>query len=357
MIELKKNDYCIAEVANRDSDGKDKGPKKMVLMKVTGHSKDGLEVIGRVEHLPHIKEVTVTPRTKDVVLRLGKYPKPGKVYGFDLGSLLIGSKEHPTFGELHFFTNPDEKSVDSLWNALDNVSEKLKKNGLLKVFELPCVYEVTPKHGKYAGKYIHPANIEKSPGRIQISVGEDVLENASIGNYTYVLAHEIGHLVHFQCLAEYPKLNAQWVELFSSTIGPRVVDSERCMELGKTVMSNVELGLKGFFSESDEDTKAELKLILKWIKEVKGITSKELDLLLQAETKSATKAFKAAWPVVDVVSKSLQPIITEYATQNFRETFAEAFAFYLCGKKLPEHVKELTEKSLSLIRNHLKSID
>lgn len=357
MIEVKKGEYCIAEVGDKDTDGNAKGQKKLVLLKVTGHSKDGQSVIGRLERQPHIKEVTVTPALTEVLINLGKKPKPGKVYGFDLSMLYLGSREHSSFGDLYFFTRPEDKAVDSLWTALDTVTEKLKKVGLSKIFDLPCVFEIVPKHGKYAGRYFHPKDVEKNPGRIQLSVGEEILEHASIGNYTYVLAHELGHLIHFQCLSEYPKLNAQWVELYSETIGPLVVEGERCVELGKMIMGNTELGLKGFWAEVDEETKAELKLILKWIKEVKGITIKELDLLLQADTKSATKAFKDAWPKVDINSKSLKPIITEYATVNFRETFAESFAFYVCGKKLPPHVTELMEKSISLARNYLKTLD
>ncbi len=356
MVDAKKGEYCIADVSNKDSDGNDKGEKKRVLFKVTGSTSDGKEIHGRLEKTPHIQEVTVSARRSDVILNLGKHPKPGKVYGFDLGRLYLGSKEHKAFGEIHFFTNPDEKEVKSLWNALDTVTEKLNKHRLSGVLELPCVFEVVPKHGKYAGMYMHSKNLDTTPSRLSISIGEDVLETASIGNYTYVMAHELGHLIHFQCLSEYPKLNAQWVELFAGTIGPRVVEAERCLEIGKSLLANTELGLRGFQGEADEETKDDLKLILKWLREVKSVTSKEIDLLLQADTKSATKAFKAAWPGVDIVSKSLKPTITEYATKNYRETVAEAMAFYLCGKKLPEDVTELVEKSFSLARNHLKAV-
>ena len=355
MIEVKKGEYCIADVSDKDSEGKDKGAPKRVLFKVTGSSSDGKEVHGRLEKCPHIQELTVEAHRKDIILNLGKYPKPGKVYGFDLAQLYLGSKEHKAFGELHFFTNPEEKAVASLWSALDNVHDKLRKHGLSGLLELPCTFEVVPKHGKYAGVYMHSKNLDKVPSRLKISVGDDVLETASIGNYTYIMAHELGHLAHFQCLADYPKLNAQWVELFSSTIAPSYVEAERCMEIGKTLLANTEMGLRGFQSEADEETRSDLKLILKWLKEMKGVTSKEVDLLLQADTKSATKAFKAIWPQIDILSKGLRPVITEYATVNYRETFAESFAFYLCNKKLPERVTELIEKSFSLARNHLKT--
>lgn len=355
MIEVKKGEYCIANVSDKDANGGSKGAPKMVLFKVTGSTGDGREVHGRVERNPHIKEVTVSAQRNEVLLNLGKHPKPGKVYGFDLGRLYLGSREHHAFGEFHFFTNPEEKTTESLWNSLDTVSEKLTKHRLAGLLELPCVFEVVPKHGKHSGLYTHPKNLEKTPAQLSISVGEEILEHASIGNYTYVVLHELGHLMHFQCLAEYPKLNAQWVELFSSTIGPTYVEAERCLEIGKTLLANTEMGLRGFHSEADEDTKGDLKLILKWLREIKGVTSKEIDLLLQADTKSATKAFKANWPVVDIMSKGLKPVITEYATVNYRETFAEAFAFYMCGKKLPAEVTELVEKSIGLARNFLKS--
>lgn len=355
MIEVKKGEYCVAEVAKKDADGNEKGPRKLTLMKVTGFSGGGDEVIGRVENLPHIKEVQISVPPKNIVLGLGKRPRAGKVYGFDVSQLYLGSREHDTFGDLHFFTRPEDQAVNALWSALDSVHDRLKKHGLTRLLDLPCVYEVVPKSGKYAGKYIHSGDIEKTPGRIQVSVGEEVLEAASLGNYTYVMAHELGHLAHFQCLADYPKLNAKWIELYATTIKPRVIEAERCVDLGKMVMANPETGLKGFYSEADDETKSEIKLILKWIKEVKGVTVRELDLLLQADSKSASKAFKASWPQVDVVSKDLKPVISDYACKNWRETFSEAFAFYLCGKKLPDPVVELVESSFSIIRNHLKT--
>lgn len=355
MITAKKGEYCIANVSDKDANGDPKGKSKLVLFKVTGSSGDSDEIHGRVERTPHIKEVSVSASPKDIVINLGKKPFPGKVYGYDLSRLYLGSREHSAFGDIHFFTRPEEKSVDSLWNALDNVAERLRKNGLSKLLELPCVYEVVPKHGKYAGMYHHPKDVEKTPGRVSISVGQEVLEAASIGNYTYVMAHEIGHLAHFQCLADYPKLNAQWVEMFSRTIGPSKVSGERCYEIGKTLLANPEMGLKGFSAEADDETKADLKLILKWLREIKNVKSKEIDLLLQADSKTAIKTFKATWPTVDILSKGLKPSVTEYATVSWRELFAEAFAFYVCGKKLPMEVTELMEKSLSIIRNTLKA--
>ena len=359
MIEVKKGDYCIASVDRKsrnadDGESEGKMDKKLVLIKVTGSSNSGKEVIGRLEEYPHIKQVTVTPKATDVFINLGRTPRPGKAYGFDLEAIYLGPKEHDVFGELHFFTNPDEKATKQLWSSLDDVAKRLKKHSLSKLVDLPCVYEVTPKHGKYAGMFYHSGDLEKVPHRIQISIGEKTLETASIPNYTYVMMHELGHMVHLHCLKNYPKLNAQWIEMYTQTIGPLSIEADRCKEIGAAV-ATTEGGLKAYMSEADDEAKAELKLILKWIKEVKSLTAKELDQLIAADTKSAMRAFKASWPQVDIASKDLKPMVSEYACRNVKELFAEAFAFYMCDKKLPDRIIELLEKSLTLVRGELKS--
>lgn len=348
--DINKGDYCVAEVANEE------GKAKRYLLKVTGFSSDGKEINSRLEDVPHIKEVGITVQSKQVILNLGRKPYPGKVYGFDLERLYLTSHEHDAFGDVHFFCRPSKEEIKKLWSSMDHVAEKLKKHGLSRVFELPCTVEVIPKNGKYAGRYIHPANLTKNPGRLQFSVGEETLKTASINSYSYVVFHELGHLIHFQALKDFPKLNAQWVELYSSSIGPLAVTGERSMEIGKSLLANPEAGMKGFYSEADEETRAELKLILKWVREIKNIHTKELDLLLRADSKSAIKVFKSIWPIIDVQSKALKPIISEYATKDVFECVAESFAFYMCNKKLPERVTELLEKSLGLARGAMKKL-
>lgn len=40
------------------------------------------------------------------------------------------------------------------------------------------------------------------------------------------------------------------------------------------------------------------------------------------------------------------------ATKNFRELFAECFAFHLVGKKLPDPIVRLMEKTISYAKVH-----
>ncbi len=357
-MNLKKNQYCIAKIPVKARGGDDEKPRltkeKKVLFKVVNPETSSGKVIGLIENVPHIEKQSIEVDVKQIILNLGKDPVPGQIYGFDVGSLWRDTKQHDQFGDVHFFTTPDEKDIKSLWTSMDITVKRLKAHGLQDVLRLPCVYEVIPQKGKYAGMYRHPRN-EKVPGRIQISIGQDVLEKASIGNYTYVLTHEVGHLVHDQCLANYPKLNSQWVQLYLSTIAPRVVNSARCIELGADILKSSAGDLRGYISESDEDTQAELKLILKWVREMHSVTAKELNLLLGADTKSARLAFKDTWPKVDVQSKDLKPTISQYSCKSYHETFAETFAFYLADKKLPQDAKDLIEKSIGLARGYLKT--
>jgi hypothetical protein len=56
---------------------------------------------------------------------------------------------------------------------------------------------------------------------------------------------------------------------------------------------------------------------------------------------------RGLWPLRNIPRKELAPIVSEYATKNHKELFAESFAYLLTGKKLPEPIVRLLEKSIS----------
>lgn len=338
MIDFEKKDYLVVKKANKTGYG-----FKPMLIRVTGSNPE--EVTGRVEVSPHIKNETLTVPATDIILNLGRHPTPGKVYGFDLKKLYRGKSAHDEFGEIYYFTQPDEQNKARFLKALDTSASILKKHRLGFVVSSPFLFEVVPKNGKYAGMYHHSSK-EGVLSRVMLSVSDETLEGASLNNYTYVILHELGHLIHFTYLGGLKKLNSKWVELFSKTIAPRTVTASRCKELGVEAFS-LEEGVKGLYASSDDDVRNELRLISKWLREVKNVSAKEIDLLIASNAK---ETFKTVWPKVDVHSKKLSPTVSEYACKSWRELFAEAFAFHLLGKKLPANVEALMEESLTAAR-------
>lgn len=352
ISDIRKGHYVVAQVTEEDG-----SRKKPQLLKVMSLSPDTLTVIGRLEKDPHLSDSTIEVKETDLLVDLGKKPQPGKVYGYDLAKLFRTTKEHDAFGDVHFFTTPDEKNLASFWRGLDRSALCFKKNGLsFLVSKANFVLEVVPKHGKYAGMYIHSGNPEKKLPRIQLSVGDDTLATASVSSYTYVVLHEFAHMLDFQFLSEYPEINSSWLTVYATSIGPRTVSKERTQELLKALVKSGE-SLKGFYADLDEDGRSDFKLIIKWIREIKNVTPNDLSTLLTSRSDAALAVLDATWPSSIVRSKKLQPIVTEYACKSRRELFAESVSLYLLGKELPSKVRSLVEKSLSQARGFAKGLD
>ena len=155
-LRLEKRDYVFIK-------GKD-GKQKPLLLRVSQVGE--LSSLGRHERLPHLKKEQIEFKPEEVLVNLGKSPAPGKLYGYDLGSRYRKTEVHPYFGEIHYFAIPDEQSKARFERALDQTEELLKKNRLGFLLDHPTAFEVVPKHGKYAGKYIHSNNPETKPSQI-----------------------------------------------------------------------------------------------------------------------------------------------------------------------------------------------
>jgi hypothetical protein len=195
--------------------------------------------------------------------------------------------------------------------------------------------------------YKHSGKPEASPHRVLLSIGESILAKASAASYTYVYLHEHCHAIHFQLLHEQPNLNAQWVKMFTTTVSSRNLGSARLAELGKAVIG-FEGSVKDFMKSSEVEVQADVKLIFRWLHENRNLSHKEVEVLKTSKSASAKETLESVWPTSSVRSKKLKPLVTEYATRNFRELFAEACSLYIMGKELPANVVSLVEKSLTL---------
>lgn len=339
-VRFAPDDYVI--IGQQKSETK----RVMLLAKVTTTHGDSETFRAAVEDLPHLRDTVAKFKAKDVIVNFGRKPEAGKVYGFDLAKIYLGKRPHDDFNEFHFFTRVGKDIGDKLYKSADRVAKKLSKNGLSFLFGAPCVYEVVPKSTKYSGMYIPARAKQNLPARIQISVGQETLDTASLASYEYVLAHEIGHLVHLMFLRKQIGLNAKWINKYSTTIKPKIVTPAQHKALLHELPSHEEDGIKGLLASlEDDDDKVNLKLILKWMRETKGIDLREVDTLIR-DGHSSKDVLQEIWPTIPVQSKKLSPLVTEYACKNYKELFAESFAFFLLGHQLPKSIESLMERSL-----------
>jgi len=339
---IEKGRYVVAALKT------DKGRGTPFLLKVD--SVDKSIVQGTLERNSHISQLkkTVEVLVKDVVADLGTSPHYGKAYGCDTSNIYAGRKSHDDFGSLHFFYKPEKEKAKQLTDAFTKVSKSLVHAGLdFLIDPSTCIWEILPYHGeKYAGMYIRSKNVDKTPHRFQIRP-----EMMPYGEFPYVIYHELGHHLHLE-FATGKKLQAEWVRLYNTSIKVTPIKKEKSQELLDALLAGEDRPSDFKTNLSEEDT-----LVYKWIIRVIGqqhsLSIKELDLLFEAQY---FEDIRGIWPVRGVPMKDLAPIVTEYATKNFKELIAESFAFRMVGKKLPKSVDALLDKTLSYAKaNHDKS--
>ena len=327
-MKMRRGEYGIA----KQDQGKD------YLFKALSDS-DAKSVEAVLEKDSHIQGLrhTMTVALSDVVLNLGTEPHPGKVYGYDVGMLHRKRLSHDKFGDVHFFYKPDKQVLSDLKESMDKVAERLKRLDLLFLLD-NVVFEIIPYNGeKYAGMFKMSKN-EKLPKRIQLRP-----EIMPASEYPYVWYHELGHNLHLDYCKSSKKLNASWLKLFNTSIRVDTIKKDKSQQLldaligGEEPPSDFKRGL-------DEEDALAFKWLIRTIQQVNGLSIQDLDTLFEADMKDEVAK---VWPVRNISHKELAPIVSEYATMNSKELFAECFAFYMVKKKLPEPIVKLLERSIS----------
>lgn len=293
--------------------------------------------LARDAHIPTRRSaVEVVPR--DVLINLGKDPRPGKVYGVNI-ERVVGHKEHDTFGRIHFFYKPHKDVGANIMSALDKAAKILRKNRLDFVVGEE-VWEVYAPSGSRAGAYARSRKPELNPSRFRLYP-----EAVPASEYPYVLCHELAHHIHGTFM-DNTRINAAWIKLFNTSIKPSSVPKDKSLEILAGVLSHD--GPPSTFSStlSDEDTRS-FRWIMRTIQHYRSVSLKDLDTLYEGEN---LDAIEDLWPRRAIPLKELVPVVSQYATKNFHELFAESVAFYLTGKELPADVTKLVERSLSFVR-------
>lgn len=326
-IKVRKGDYCIART---------EGKKDYLFKALSDNDSKSVEaVVEKNSHIPGQRK-TLTVELSDVILNLGSKPYPGKVYGYDVSALHYKRFDHSEFGMVHYFYKPSKDVLVDLNASMDKVAKRLKKQGLSFLLN-DVLFEVYPYiSGKYAGMFLKSKQ-EGVMDRVQIHP-----EIMPASEYAYIWFHELGHRLHLSfCTSK--KLNATWLKLYMTSIKPQTVKKDTSQKLldllldGEEAPSDFKRGLE------EEDALA-FKWIVRTIQQVNAVSLKDLDTLFEAEMK---EEIRSVWPVRNIAHKELAPIVTEYATVNVKELFAEVFALYMVGKKLPDSIVKLMEKSIS----------
>jgi hypothetical protein len=317
------------------------GPSRF-LGKVTAAS-NGL-VEGYIEnnaHLPGKRALFSVPE-KAVLLKLGKSPTPGSVYGFDVTNLYTISKTHEYFGRISFFYTPKEEVSRALLKAFNKAAAILKPYG----FSLDStIWEINSPHtkGKWAGSYRHSKDTNKQPHIFSIKP-----EALQPEEYLYCILHEVAHHIHYQYMTGI-KLNATWLRLYNTSVKAQTINKDVCIRLRDALIEGEERPTD-FKTGLDEDDRLAYSWIIRTIKQDSGISISELNTLFDADYR---QDIEDLWPKRTLHKKTLKPILTEYATTNVNELIAESLAYFLLKKSLPVSISKLAEKSLSFAKANI----
>lgn len=327
---LNKKDFAVVELEGKN-----------LLVKVA--ATEGKSYIGSTQRMSRRSDGTyetrkkITFRRKDVLVNLGPSPKNGKVYGVTVEPLRE-RVETNTCGEILVFAKLDSKELSRVKTALVKSYKFLDKKGLLKV--QPAL-EIRPPSGKYSGTYqVFP----KATSDLLVLYPN--FETMDDDYLRYAILHEYGHALWFRCLSD--RSIASWIQLYAKHTALNACDEDDLSSMLEEIVSAG--SIKDFLrSADDEETKLQVKAILRHIKNLHSITQKHLDKLLRLN-----EDISSYWPsFVEFSEKNF--IISEYAATEVEEFFAEAFSFALTGKKLPKDVKKLLDKSLNRldVREHI----
>jgi len=341
-LKISAGDYGIAKMGAEDGKG------KIFLFKATAvHNGIVTGILTKDSHIRRDRE-PIEVRTKDLLAVLGDDPFPGKSFGCDTSMIYRGRKTHDVWGPIYWFYKPEKETGRAVMAAFDKTAKVITRHGLdFAIDPSTCVWEIVVFNGeKYAGMYKPSRNPDKVPHRFHIRP-----EIMQAPEYPYVIYHEFGHHIHNGFVTS-RKLNAAWVRLYNTSIRVKSIPKDKSLELLDGLLSSPENRPSDYKSNLSEDDELVYKLILRHISRDYSLSPRELDLLFEAEYYDD---IRNVWPTRGVSRKDLAPIVTEYATKNVKELFAEAFAFHMVGKKLPKDVQALLEKSLSYAKaNHEK---
>lgn len=333
MSKFESGEYVIASAG-------DSG--KNFLFKVSGVDQ-GI-VVGTLEKDSHVRALrkTVEVPKKDIIVNLGRDPKPGKAYDCDLTALYKGRKTHDQWGTLFWFYKPNPEVGERIVKSFDKCARILKQQRLdFTIQPESSIWEIQKyKDEKYCGMYKHSRDPQKNPHRFIFRP-----EMVEPKDYAWVILHEHAHHLEREFMHS-KSLRGQWVQLYNSTILVEDIDKKVCKDLLEQFLTQEALP-SDFKGQLDEESALALKWILKHIKQQHKLSIKELDVLFDAGFKDD---IREVWPVSGVSMNDLQPLVTDYATKSWRELWSESVSLHLTGVQLPKSVVNLVEKSLSHVR-------
>lgn len=329
-----KGNYVIAPLRTESG-------STLIFGRVTS-TEDGMLTV-RQEKNCHIKPVSHQVLAKHAV-DLGEKPIPGKVHGFNTSVLYRGKTAHD-LGNFHWFYKPEDKKLPKqLADAVAQLIERCEKLRLPLPEEDSICWEIHKATGakQHLGLFKQSRDLKKQPHTL-------AFRPELLGEYTmlYVLAHEYAHWLYFNHVVQLSHVVSDWVKAFNrsvKTVEPTVVPGELLDDWFESGLEPLQFrkGLEPLQRKCFDD-------VLKAIRKASRVDPYDLTSLFLAGKKKSIRRMWEAAAYRNMVE--VNPILTDYATTNVKELFAESFAFYIAGMKIQDdEVKALVKTTISTIK-------
>lgn len=263
---------------------------------------------------------------RDIMAVLGKKPKVGSVYGLKVEPL-VRREFYKFWGDARIYNFFDDHQMKMLKDTLEEAYVQLKRLRVTGQFKVEL--EVRQPQGKYAGMYKHRAKLDTD---ILIIKPETNMEDLK-----YIIFHEYAHGIWYRMMT--PKMRLSWVKMYHEYIQTQEIKDKEL----KAILEDVEStgSVRAYNREAEDDTKLQVKEILKHILNIHGMGVSHLEMMLENGD-----SLSDYWPT-NIEMSEKEEAVSDYARKSPEEFFAEAVSFKFLERKLPKKVEELYAKTMS----------
>lgn len=251
---------------------------------------------------------------KNVIANLGVEPKTGWVYGYHISGGLEGVTAIDGI-DVVLKVKPPEGMLDAMQECMKKFPMVF---GLVK-FRI----EVHGPRGNRLGFWAtHKRSDTDTMGVHTPAFYKDEID--------HTMVHETGHGIWNRLIDE--SLRAKFIEAYTQSIDVQEVALSKIRQMAKD-FDEQKGSVRTHMKSLERVDREVFKKMIDWIKNVHHITKEDIDRLRQGEFKVATY-----FPTHALVSSTVLPVITQYATTKPVEFFCEAWAHYWLRRKMPKGV-------------------
>lgn len=271
---------------------------------------------------------------EEILCSVGTKPTSGHVYGVDLSNIYRTSVPLDKFGILHYYCAPEKSVRKAIKSAFAIAAKQLEKQKLYTVFDKQVNYSI--RSMRNAGMFYDGDEEKGIPYRIELDPTRTVLEDLP-----HCILHEIGHFYFNQLDDDW---QFKWVNLYANYVKVERFTSKDMKALRDNFVHSG-LSFVEFRKELDEPEQSYFKLVQRHLQKCFKINPKQLQGLYEENPEVVLSKFPTSSLKVDY-----ETLVSEYATKNYHELFAESFAFYLEGKSLPKVISKLIVNTIRVLR-------